>query len=258
MGINIPKSSTVNENTFAVIIAIENYDEVSDVPFAKNDGEIFKEYCVQTLGLPDNQVRMFPNATLNNIKSAITWMKNVAKSHTDANIIFYYAGHGIPDESSKSAYLLPKDGSGSDATTGYKLDDLYTTLGALPAKSVIVFLDACFSGAKRNQSGDMIVAARAVAIAAKEGEPTGNTVVFSAAQGDETAYPYREKGHGIFTYFILKKLQETHGEATLGELSDYVTKEVRSKSVLNNPKQQTPTVTPSATMEENWKNLKLK
>ena len=28
-----------------------------------------------------------------------------------------YAGHGIPDEQNKSAYLLPIDGYGSDVTT---------------------------------------------------------------------------------------------------------------------------------------------
>ncbi|WP_321436645.1 hypothetical protein [uncultured Bacteroides sp.] len=43
----------------------------------------------------------------------------------------------------------------------------------------------------------------------------GNVVVFSTAQGDETAYPYKEKGHGLFAYFLLKKTQETKGAVTL-------------------------------------------
>jgi hypothetical protein len=37
--------------------------------------------------------------------------------------------------------------------------------------------------------------------------PQGNMVVFSAAQGDETAYPNNDEKHGMFTYFLLKKLQ---------------------------------------------------
>ena len=40
-----------------------------------------------------------------------------------------YAGHRISDESSRTAYLLPVDGSGIDAITGYKLDELYATCG---------------------------------------------------------------------------------------------------------------------------------
>ena len=54
-----------------------------------------------------------------------------------------------------------------------------------------------------------------VANKAKQSIPTGNLVVLSAAKGVETAYSYKEKGHGLFTYFLLKKLQETQGDLTL-------------------------------------------
>ena len=55
----------------------------------------------------------------------------------------------------------------------------------------------------------MLASARGVAIKAKQNHPQGNMVVLSAAQGDETAHPYTEKGHGLFTYYLLKKLKET-------------------------------------------------
>ena len=255
--VNIPTGKTVNEKTFAVIIANENYQRESQVIFAKNDGETFKKYCIQTLRLPEKNVHFIADATLNNIRGEINWISQVAKSFNgEASLIFYYAGHGIPDESSKTAYLLPIDGYGSDVETGYKLDDLYAKLGSLPTKSINVFMDACFSGAQR--SGDMLAAARGVAIKTSQGKPTGNMVVFSAAQGDETAYPYKEKGHGMFTYFLLKKLQETKGDVTLGELSNYITNNVSQRSIVENNKSQTPTVTPSATLSDKWQGMKLK
>ena len=68
----------------------------------------------------------------------------------------------------------------------------------------------------------MLATARGVAIKPKASTPGGNVIVFSAATGDETAYPYDEKGHGLFTYFLLKKLQENKGNVTLGELSAYL------------------------------------
>ena len=257
VAVNIPVTGAKNDKTFAVIIANETYRRESQVMFAKNDGKTFKKYCIQTLGLPEKNIHYAIDATLNEIRGAINWITNVADAFNgEAHIIFYYAGHGIPDESSKTAYLLPADGFGSDVSTGYKLDDLYAKLGAVPAKSVIVFLDACFSGAQR--SGEMLASARGVRITAKSGAPTSNMVVFSATQGDETAYPYREKGHGMFTYFLLKKLQETKGEVTLGELSNYITTNVRQKSIVENQKSQTPTVTPSASLGEKWKGMKLK
>ena len=253
---NIPIVSYKNNKTFAVIIANENYQSVASVPFALNDGNIFREYCLKTLGIPEKQIKYVPNATGNQIKAQVNWLQNICDVFEDAQIIFYYAGHGIPDESSRTAYLLPVDGIGTDISTGYKLDNLYTALGKIPAKNVTVFMDACFSGSKREDG--MLASARGVAIKARSGMPQGNMVVFSAAQGDETAYPNNEEKHGMFTYYLLKKLQETEGNVTLQELGDYITRNVSQQSILLNGKSQTPCVTPSASVDASWREWKLK
>ena len=253
---NIPVTDVLNNNTFAVIIANENYNAVASVPFAINDGNIFREYCEKTLGIPSKNIRYIANATGNQIKQQVGWLQNVTKAYADANIIFYYAGHGIPDESSCTAYLLPVDGSGTDVSTGYKLDDLYATLGNIPAKSVMVFMDACFSGSKREHG--MLASARGVAIKAKSGMPQGNMVVFSAAQGDETAYPNNNEKHGMFTYFLLKKLQDTKGDVTLYDLGQYIIERVSQEAIVLNNKSQTPCVTPSASLDTSWREWHLK
>ena len=85
----------------------------------------------------------------------------------------------------------------------------------------------------------------------------GNTVVLSAAQGDETAGFNEEEGHGMFTYYVLKKLQETQGDVTLQDLSQYVIREVGRKSAVTN-KPQTPCVISSATVGSEWQSWKLK
>lgn len=253
---NIPTSNKQNTNTFAVIIANENYQSVAPVPYALNDGNIFREYCLKTLGIPEKQIKYIPNATGNQIKAQVNWLQNICEVFEDAQIIFYYAGHGIPDESSRTAYLLPVDGIGTDISTGYKLDDLYSALGNIPAKNVTVFMDACFSGSKREEG--MLASARGVAIKARSGMPQGNMVVFSAAQSDETAYPNNEEKHGMFTYFLLKKLQDTQGDVTLQELGEYITLNVSQQSILLNGKSQTPCVTPSASLDASWREWKLK
>lgn len=253
---NIPVTDIKNPNTFVLIIANEHYQQVASVPFALNDGNIFREYCIKTLGVSEKHIRYIADATGNQIKAAVNWLENITETFDDPNVIVYYAGHGIPDESSKSAYLLPVDGSGSDVTTGYKLDELYSTLGNMPASHITAFMDACFSGSKREQG--MLTSARGVALKAKSGVPQGNMVVFSAAQGDETAYPNREQQHGLFTYYLLKKLQETEGNVSLMELGDYVTIQVSRQSLLLNSKKQTPCVIPSASLGTEWQNWKLK
>ena len=124
------------------------------------------------------------------------------------------------------------------------------------AKKVTVFMDACFSGSKREEG--MLASARGVAIKAKTGQPTGKMVVFSAATSDETAYPNNDEGHGMFTYYLLKKLQETQGDVTLQDLGEYITTNVRQQSIVKNGKSQTPTITPSASLGTEWQSWKLK
>ena len=156
----------------------------------------------------------------------------------------------------QSAYLLPIDGIGSDPESAYSLKELYNKLGGADARSVTIFLDACFSGSKRD--GGMLASARGVAIKIKSSAPKGSIIAFTAAQGDETAYPYNDMKHGLFTYYLLKKLQETKGEVTLGDLSDYLIEEVGRESFVKNGKKQTPTVIVSDNLREVWKSLKLK
>lgn len=254
---NIPVAEARATNTFVIAIGNENYQLVPRVSFAENDMEVFCKYCQKTLGVPISNIRKYKDATFGVMLSALNDLKDIAEAYNgDINVLFYYAGHGLPDENSRNAYLLPADADGKQPEVCFPISRLYSELAALHAKSTVIFMDACFSGAQRGEG--MLASARGVAIKAKEEKPQGNLVVFSAASGAETAYPYKEKGHGMFTYFLLKKLQETKGVVTLGELSDYITTNVKRQSVVTNRKGQTPTVMVSSSMENNWKELVIK
>ena len=255
--VSIPTGLISNTTTFAVIIGNERYTRVSHVPYANNDAKIFSEYCKKTLGLPDKNVKVYENATYGTMIGAVSDIQKIAKAFKgDINVIFYYAGHGIPDEATGDGYLLPIDADGLKTEVCYPLSRLYKELGGLGAKSVVAFMDACFSGAQRGNG--MVVAARGVAIKAKSEHPTGNTIVFTAATDKQTAYPYEEKGHGMFTYYLLKKLHDTKGDCTLGELGSYICDEVAKQAVVTNGKEQTPVVLTSDGVLDKWKNLKLR
>jgi hypothetical protein len=254
---NIPTNGTINEKTFVVIIGNENYKQVARVPYALNDAIIFKDYCKKTLGVPNKNIRSYPDATYAMMLSSLKDIQNIAEAYKgDINVIFYYAGHGVPNEKDQTTYLLPTDADGSQTDICMSVSRLYKGLAEMKAKNVTVFMDACFSGSQRGEG--MITSARGVAIKAKEAAPQGNMVIFTAASGDETAYPYKEKGHGMFTYFLLKKLRDTKGDVTLGELGQYITDNVRQQSVVVNRRVQTPTVMPARSLGDGWKNIKLK
>jgi len=253
---NIPITNIEKSNTYALIIGNEDYfsyqsglsSEVN-VDFAVNDARIFKEYCKNTIGIPEKQIKLMLNATYAQMKQGIAWLCNLAKIDIGkAELIFYYSGHGLPDEASKEAYLIPVDVSGTNVTEGIKLADVYTKLTEYPSQKVTVFLDACFSGGARNQG---LIAMKSVKVKPKENLITGNIVVFSSSTGEESSGVYREKQHGYMTYYLLKKLQETKGDVTYGELANYITDKVTKETALIG-NTQTPQVIYSSNLESSW------
>ena len=125
----------------------------------------------------------------------------------------------------------------------------------MPAKSVTVFLDACFSGATRGN--EMLFAERFVEYEVEDVAARGNTVVFTATSGNQTAMAYDEEQHGFFTYYLLKNLQESEGGISLGTLGKNLTKQVDNKAYDKKNKHQTPTVKASASLGDDWRNRTL-
>ena len=255
--VNIPMTSRVADKTVALIIANENYKNVTQVASALNDGETFAEYCKKTLGIPASNVILKENITYAEMIGALDQLRQyIGAMGNDVDVILYYAGHGFPDEGSKDAYLLPVDGDGYSTATAYPLKKLYSDLSAMGAENVMVFLDACFSGATRD--GGMLAEARGVALKPKPVSAEGNMYVLSAASDQETALPYVEKNHGIFTYYLLKKLQDSKGNVTLKDLSQYVEENVKKNSLVVNKKPQTPRTSVSGKMAQSWTTKKLR
>lgn len=250
---NIPKNSGVNSHTYCVIIANENYQEAPVVDYAINDGKIFKEYCHLTLGIPENQIRTFINAGYTDIIKAIRFLENIQTFDKNAKLIFYYSGHGIPNEQDRTAFLLPVDGSPMEIQTCVSLKTLYDRLGKIKSKNVCVLIDACFSGTNRGGEKGMTASRGIVRI--QEDTTSGNTVVFTAASADETAFALKEANHGLFTYYLLKGLKDSKGKIKLGELFRGIKEGVSKYSVLENDKPQTPSSICSPSLSGKWEDI---
>ncbi|HAN76856.1 MAG TPA: hypothetical protein DCQ31_03295, partial [Bacteroidales bacterium] len=259
---DIPKidESLIKKNRFAIIIGNEDYksfqtglNEEANVEYAAGDAIMFKKYAANLLGIPENNIRFKVNAKKTEMLQMISEVLALAKavSGTQAEIYFYYAGHGFPHEVTKEPYIMPVDVSGANVAMGIKSADLYQQLvGGENVGKVSVFMDACFSGGGREQG---LLAARAVKVKPVENPMiNGNLVVFSASQGDQTALPFAEKNHGIFTYFLLKKLKESGGKLNYDEWSAYVKENVQETSVRVNKKPQDPKIITSSAIIETW------
>ena len=260
---DIPNVGVVNKTRFALIIGNEDYASQqsqltaeANVEFARNDASAFKEYAIHTLGIPEGNITFILDATTGKMKQDLDRMRLLAKNSGGvAELFFYYAGHGLPDEITKEPYLIPVDVSGNNVTDGIKLTDAYKMLTENPSKRVTVFLDACFTGGARSQG---LIAARGVKIKPKEDLLNGNLVVFTSSSGEQSSLAFKEKEHGLFTYFLLKKIKDTKGNVTYKELSDYLNQQIGLNSVLINSKEQNPQTNVSPEIQNQWQTWKFR
>lgn len=246
---NIYETSTKQENTFAVIIANQNYNDFI-VPFAINDGKVVQKYFQKTLGIPESNIIYYEDATLNNIFGIVSRLKDLADVYeSDMKLIFYYAGQGVSDERHRP-YLMPVDASiDMISKTGYALESLYRVLGELNIESTVVLLDAGFNNEDR-KGKNIGQAVKTVNVPIN-----GDMVILSSCSSGETSFVYEDKGHGMFTYYFCKILQETKGNATIQRISDYISSSVKNSSSKIFNRQQTPQII--CTDKTNVKNTKL-
>ena len=256
---NIPVNSKV-KNRFALVIGNEDYasyqsglQNEQNVDYAERDAAIFKQYCLNTFGVKSENMFSITNATSGMMSQEIKKVIKLTELEgKNAELIIYYAGHGFPDDQ-KVPHLIPVDVSGGDLSRAINLQELYKDLGNLKAKKVTVFLDACFTGGGR-ESG--LMASRGVKVKPKEGSLGGSLVVFSASSGDQSSLPFNKEKHGVFTYHLLKALQDAEGDISYGNLYDAINIEVNKTTLRNQGMEQTPKVNTSSKVINDWRNWK--
>ena len=248
----------VNRHRYALIIGNEDYSMTGanaeiNVPYAVNDAMVFREYCVRTFGIPDGQIKVVPNATAGMMHEQLDWLISMASTDPEAELVFYYSGHGNNDEASKEPYLLPVDITGKNIRLGVALSELYRELAKYPVKSAYVFLDACFSGGYK--SAAPLLAQKGVRVVPKVGLPQGNTLSFSSSSGDQTSSVYHDKKQGYYTYFLIKTIKDAKGSITMKDLFEQTSAAVKKATAMIG-KMQEPQCMASPTWT-GWENNKL-
>jgi caspase domain len=238
--VDIPQVNKQNTETFAFIVANENYNNFSGADYSINDGKIFVEYCKKTLGIPEHNVRYSEDATYGNLVSTIKKIEDIASVYEgEATIILFYSGLGTIDEQTRERYILPTDASiSSIKNTGFQVQKLMEQLNALKTKGVLVLLDAPFTGA--NKKGESFIKNRGIRISPKEVIPCGQTFICFSHDNNENSYMSAKYGHGLFTYCLLKKLKESKGNCTWKEWLEETSSLVKKESLQQYDNVQTP------------------
>lgn len=213
---------------FAVIVGIEKYSDLPEASYAEADAAAVRAH-IEALGVPPRNIAYLGGAKAGRAsleKYLEDWLPRLAKP--EGRVFFYFSGHGAPDPATGEPYLVPWDGDPNFlARTAYPVKRLYAKLSELKSRKVLVMLDSCFSGA----GGRSVLPAGARPLVAKmEAPSSGRLTVLAAAADNQITGTAPGKGHGAFTYFLLKGLNGEAKDFTAGGLHSYLTPRVQDEA----------------------------
>jgi hypothetical protein len=226
-----------NKHSVAVIIGNKNYEgRTPAVDYAHNDADAMRKFVLERLAYRDGNIIDLRDAGRNRIE-AVFGNERTHKGELfniirggKSDVIVYYSGHGVPGLDDKRPYLLPVDVRPNFAeVNGYPIATLYKNLERLPARSVTIFLDACFSG--DSEKGMLVSSASGLGLEPELPPASGGLTVITAAQGTELASWDPIAKHGLFTKHLLDALNgkaddeeygNADGKVTLSEVQTYL------------------------------------
>src|SRR5690606_11558444 len=95
-----PKSNTAGQNSWAVVIGVENYREsLPAASGAERDARVFAEFAQKTLNVPEANIKLLlgDRATKSDITAALMeWLPRNAVN-AGGKVYVYFSGHGAPD-----------------------------------------------------------------------------------------------------------------------------------------------------------------
>ncbi len=226
---NLPQTQMKNPDAIAVVIGNRNYLKTKEVQFAINDARSIKKYLIEVLGFQPGNIYYQENATkgdfevlFGNQSNHQGKLYNTIKAGK-SDVFVFYSGHGAPDTKNFKGYFVPVECDPQYVSlAGYSIDLFYRNLAKLPAKSVTVVLDACFSGA------DILKNISPIGIQPKGIKSIRDGVLLTSSQGTQVSSWYNAKQHGLFTYFFLKAIHNKNADAnrddrlTFKELYQYI------------------------------------
>lgn len=237
--------------TFAVVVGISDYQNISDLQYADKDAEAFAEFLRSRAGGSLDQQHLVlltnKNATGGKVAAALDDLLELVKKGD--RVIFYFSGHGDVEIKTifQSGYLLCWD-SPTKAYKGnggtYTLSDLQSFTNTLSSKiqaKVIIILDSCHAG---KLSGNLIGGAHLTA--EYEDRQFSNEVKILACSSKEFSLegPQWGGGRGCFSYHLIEGLYglaDKNGDAfvSVSEIDRYLEDHVIPEAA---PYSQNPSV----------------
>jgi hypothetical protein len=229
----------------AVVIAIEDYSFVDDIPGARANAQDWVQFLAKSQGVPEQHIYLSWNfeATKENILADLD--KATKQVSPGGRLWFVFIGHGAPNRAGNDAWLVGADAQRSPASLeqrGISQAEVVAKLESIEGVTPIVVLDACFNG--QTASGGRLMEAGLQDLAFIDLRAGTKAIVLSASKKDEYAGPLPGLNRPAFSYLLLGAMRgwgdgNKDGSVTASEAIDY---SQRALGMLVKGRTQTPEI----------------
>lgn len=235
------ESGSDGNNDVGIIVAIEDYAFLPDVPGAIENANDWESYLKTARGASKVYTLTNKQATSEEIQRFIK--QAAGEAGADSTVWFVFIGHGAPAADGKDGALVAMDAQqtvNSLQSRSVKRTEVLAALETGQQSNTVVILDTCFSG--KDPSGNLLAKGTQPVIPLDQAQPTvtGNTVVLTAAASNEIAGQLPGAERPAFSYLLLGAMRgwADSGDGTVQaqEAADYVTRQFRHLK----GRQQTP------------------
>ncbi|MDP6999898.1 MAG: SUMF1/EgtB/PvdO family nonheme iron enzyme, partial [Candidatus Poribacteria bacterium] len=243
---------------YALLVGINDYqNDIGALKYCVADVEAFGQALIQLAAYKPRNIHLMTDRMsgpdLPEANNVILRLENLsAQLQARDSLIFYFAGHGIstPDQS----YLLALDSDTASARilkrSAIPLQEVREILSEVKAQQLLTIIDACREDPTAGRSNrDNLLSqdfARAVKVqpgVGRSGQPAVSATLYACSVG-ERAYEWAEKGHGVFSYYLLQGLKgeaaNAEGDVSINDLAAYTQQKVVEWAQSRRGKEQTP------------------
>jgi hypothetical protein len=224
-------AARANPRLHVLVIGINDYADVPDVPFADRSAKQFAEISQKLLGAQPQNVIVLTNsqATLGRLLSRLNTLLN--RLGPQDQFLLYYAGHGVPGKDGFGAYLLAQDGGpGSYEQPDLQLGQIYSVIAKSRVGQASIFIDACFSG-RSGKDSIVFEGVAPIVVQPKQSFPDSDRMaVITAGRGDQFSNQEKSTGHRLFSYHLMRLILDGGFRLEIGQLHQRLKQRVLEES----------------------------
>ena len=192
----------------ALLIGINSYEGYwHNLQNAVNDAYGIKEVLDKNYHFDEIHTLIDQEATRKNIIKKFEWLIN--NSSEDDNILIFYAGHGQFKRELNKGYWVPVDAKSNSTADYISNSDIKTYISGIRSKHTLLISDACFAGdifrGSRTESIDFDPSDMTKYY--KEVYKKPSRLALTSGSLEQVSDAGKDN-HSIFTYFLLKSLEE--------------------------------------------------